>query len=128
MPVLVRVFVLVLVVVLLCPELFARKIFLAIHDHVDFGCGDSVAQNLREFQFGTDVQGADGVAQQVGRDSGIDKGAEKHVATDPAEAIEVGNAHGRNTWAAAHTLGVRMIAETFIIGVQALRVKPAHLL
>jgi hypothetical protein len=119
---------LVPVIMLLSPELFTREVFLAVDDDVDLSGRDPVAQDLREFQFGADVQGADGLAQQVGRNASIDKGAEKHVATDPAETIEVGNAKGRNTRAAGHTLGVRTTAETFIIGVQALRVKPAHLL
>ena len=78
---------------LLCPELLPRQLFLAIHQHIDLGRGDAAAIHLRNFEASSDVEGSDRFFQQLRRHSGIDQGAQKHVAAHAGKTIEIGNSH-----------------------------------
>ncbi len=49
----------------------------------------------RDFDLGGQAKRRDGVADRLGVDSSMDERAERHVAADSAEAIEIGNSHGR---------------------------------
>jgi len=45
---------------LLRPVLIARHILLAMDDDINFGCGHAIAQDARDLEFRSDVQGAHG--------------------------------------------------------------------
>src|ERR1700690_3592599 len=102
-----------------CPTL-SRRIFLPIHDHIDFGRGDAAAVYFRNFQARANVQGGYGFFEKSGRDSGVDEGSEEHVAADAGEAVEVGNAHRRKfllhakTFTTEGTEGQRITEEIFV--------------
>ena len=74
-------------------KLLTRHIFPAIHDHIDFRGSDAVAINARDLKFSAEVESAYCFAQMVGGHSGVDECAEKHVAADSAETVEVRDAH-----------------------------------
>src|SRR5262249_43763253 len=76
------------------PVFVAGHVFLTLHHDINLCCGDAVAQDARSLEFRSDIQRPHGFAQEFGRDAGIDQGAEKHVAADSAETVEVGDSHG----------------------------------
>jgi len=91
-----RVLMLMLVIVrfiMLVEELFPGQIFLAVDNHIDLGCGDSVAVHATDIQRGSDVQAANRFQQQLRRDPGRDERAQKHVAADPRKAVQISNSH-----------------------------------
>jgi hypothetical protein len=65
----------------------------AEHD-VDFGAGDAAAVDFFDLESGAEVEGCGGVVEDLGVDSGVDEGAEEHVAADAGEAVEIGDTHG----------------------------------
>jgi hypothetical protein len=80
---------------LLLPKFLARHVFLAVHDDVELGSRDASAIDARDLQRGPDVEVGDGLLQDRKRNSGVEQGAKKHVATDSGEAVEIGYTHGK---------------------------------
>lgn len=79
----------------LLPEHLARQFLLTVYQNVYLGCCNSAAVHAREFQACSYVQRRYRFLEEVPWYSGVDQSAEKHVAADPGETIEVGNAHIR---------------------------------
>jgi hypothetical protein len=70
-----------------------RLVEVSVDDDFDFGGGDSAALHAMSGERGVKAEsGGDGL-QFLKGDACIDGCAEKHVATDSGETIEVGNAH-----------------------------------
>ena len=65
---------------------------------VDFGGGDAAAVDLFDFEGGVEVECGYGFVEDLGIDSGVDKGSEKHVAGDAGEAVEIDDAHGSSVF------------------------------
>lgn len=63
-------------------------------EHVNFGGGDAGAVDVFDLQGCAEVEGSGGFVEEVGGEAGVEEGAEKHVAGDAGEAIEVGDPHG----------------------------------
>jgi hypothetical protein len=82
-------------VVLAAKDFVARHVLNAVHDDVDLGGGDSGALDTGDLDFGSEVQFADGVTEEFRGDSGVDEGAEEHIAADAGETIEVSDPHRR---------------------------------
>lgn len=62
-------------------------------ENVDLGAGDAAALNLACFQTRADAKRRSGLLQDFERYTGIDQGAEEHVAADAGKAVQIGNAH-----------------------------------
>src|SRR5260370_18533140 len=77
----------------LTPVFFARQIFFAVDDHINFRRTDAAAIYTRDLEPRSDVERSDGFLQQPERASGVQQRAQKHVAADAGKTIEVGNAH-----------------------------------
>ena len=61
-----------------------------LHDYVNLGRTDTAAIHSENFQGGTKVQGGDRLVKKIWRDTGVNQRAEKHVAADPGEAVDIG--------------------------------------
>ena len=81
-------------IVLLCPILFTREVLLAVDPDVDFRGGNAAADDPRNLQPCADAQGRNGLFQYSRRNSGVDEGAQEHVAAHAGKTLEIGNAHG----------------------------------
>lgn len=103
----------------------AWDVFLSVDEDIDFRRGDAAAIDTRDLEFRAELESANGFAQQVGRHSGVDERAEKHVAADSAETVEVRDAHRDDGW---RRRGAASLVESLIIEFSRLRVKPARLL
>jgi hypothetical protein len=68
-------------------------VFLTTDDDVRLGSGNAAAHHARDFESGPDVQGCDRLFKEARGHSGIQKRAQKHVAADTAETIEVSYFH-----------------------------------
>jgi hypothetical protein len=62
-------------------------------EYVHFGGGDSCALDTNEYKLSVEAKGASDGLQLLLWDTGVYGCAEKHVATDSREAIQVGNTH-----------------------------------
>ena len=80
-------------VTLLFPEDFTRQFFFTVDIDVQLCGRDPAAIHSRNFQPGSNIKRRDRVLEQLSRNSGIYQGAEKHVAADAGEAVEVSDAH-----------------------------------
>ena len=67
---------------------------MAVFEDVDLGAGDAAAVYGFDPETGVDAERPGRVVEHVFGNAGVDEGAEKHVAGDTGEAIEVGDAHG----------------------------------
>ena len=65
----------------------------AVDEDIDFGGGDSGALDAMGRQLGLEAEGAGDGFELLQRDACVYGCAEKHVATDSGETIQVGNAH-----------------------------------
>ncbi len=83
-----------MIVLLLLPENFARQVLFAVGVDIDFGRRNSASHHARNLQPRADIERRDRVLQKFGRHPGIHQRAQKHVATDAGETVEVGYAHG----------------------------------
>src|SRR6516225_5985109 len=63
------------------------------HDDVNLCPGDAAAHDLAGFEAGSDVERGCRALKNVEGETGVDHGAEEHVAADTGEAIEIGNPH-----------------------------------
>ena len=70
----------------------SRVLSLPVYQDVDFGGADPAPIYTSDLKRRAEVQCCNRLTKEFGRNSGIDQGAEKHVATDPGKAIEVGKA------------------------------------
>lgn len=101
-------------------RVFPRSVGLAVDHHIDLCRCNAAAVDARDLQLGSEVQRADGFAQQVGGNAGIDESAEKHISADTREAFDVGDTHETETKAARflqQRCGRR--TESFIVGQRA---------
>src|SRR3954447_20127996 len=85
--------VLMIMLRLFAPVLFPGHIFFAIHPHIHFRGRDAAAGYARDFQAGAYTERRNRVLQQFRRDSGVNKRAQKHVATDTGKALKISNSH-----------------------------------
>ena len=69
------------------PELFSWQLFFAGGDHIEFGSADAAAVDAGDFQPGIHAQCFDGPGEDLRRNSGVQQGAQKHVAADPGKAF-----------------------------------------
>ena len=76
---------------------FGRGVFLgglgSVED-VDAGRGDAAAVDFFDLEGGTEIEGGDGVVEDLGGESGVEESAEEHVSADAGKAVEIGDAHG----------------------------------
>ena len=84
---------LVFTMLLFCPVLFPRHVLLAIDPDVNFRGRNTATNNSRNFQTSAYVERRDGFLQQARRNSGIDKGAEEHVAAYTGKTFKIGYPH-----------------------------------
>src|SRR5271157_1227338 len=77
-----------------CPEFFARHVFLAVHNDINFGRRNAIAIDPRHLQRGTNVEPLHRLLQQLERNARVHQRAKKHIAADAGKAFEVSNAHG----------------------------------
>ena len=56
---------------------------------------EAAAADRLEGQLAGEAEALDGPHDRLGIDPGVDEGPERHVAGDPAETVEVGDAHAR---------------------------------
>src|SRR5215831_11831629 len=75
------------------PELLPGQFLLAGGDYIDLGGADTAASDSGDFQPGIHPERRHRPREEVGRNSGVDQRAKKHVATDPGKAFEVSNSH-----------------------------------
>ena len=69
------------------PILIQRLIFLASYPHIRFRRRQPTFGDLRNLQSRSQIQGSNRILEQLGRDSGIQQSAHKHVAADAAETV-----------------------------------------
>src|SRR3954468_16226326 len=69
------------------PELFPRQLFFSGGDHIEFCSADAAAVNAGNFQPSVHPQGLHRPGKDLGRNSGVQQGAKKHVAADPGKAL-----------------------------------------
>ena len=127
----------VLLLLLFRPVFFARHVLLAIDPDVNLRGRNTATNNSRNFQ-----TSAYGLLQQARRNSGIDKGAEEHVAAYTGKTFKIGyphkiqvlttgdteNAHSRSVSVTSVVKGLTQSRrETFMIGKQSTSVKRAPL-
>ena len=72
---------------LFAPEFFARQLFFAGGDHVNFGRADAAAVHTGNLQASIHAQGLHGPGEDFAGNSGIDQRAKKHVAADSGETL-----------------------------------------
>jgi hypothetical protein len=65
----------------------------AVDEDIDFGGGDSGALDAMGRQLSLEAEGAGNFFELLQRDASVYGCAEKHVATDSGETIQVGNPH-----------------------------------
>ena len=70
----------------LCPT-SSRRVRLPIHNYIDFDSADAAAVHARNFKTCSDVEGFDCLLKDSGRNSGVNKSAEKHIAANAGEAV-----------------------------------------
>ncbi len=73
--------------ILLRPIFFPRKILLAVHPDVNLGRGNAAADDARNLQTRAYVQRRHSIFQHSRRNSGIDEGAQEHVAAHPGKTF-----------------------------------------
>lgn len=61
--------------------------------HIHFGSSNAAAAHFPHLEMRAYVQRRSRLGQCVERNSGIDKGAQQHVAADPGETLQISNAH-----------------------------------
>ncbi len=66
---------------------------LPIDEHACFERADAAAVHVSEVQLRAEVEGTDSIAQQVGRDAGIDQRAQQHISADASEALQISDSH-----------------------------------
>jgi hypothetical protein len=71
----------------LLPELLARQLFFAGGNNIDLDSADAAAVHARDFQTRIHAQSFHSLRQELGRYSGIDQRAKKHVAADPGKTF-----------------------------------------
>src|SRR5689334_14754165 len=71
----------------LFPELFARQLFFTGGDHVQLGSTDAAAVYAGYFQAGIHAQGLHCPGKELRGNSGVQQGAQKHIAADTGEAL-----------------------------------------
>src|ERR1700743_1355360 len=76
------------------PEFLTGHVFFVADPDIDFGRRNSAADYTRNLQLRAHAKRRDGLFQQLGRNSGIDQGAEKHIAADAGKAFKVCDSHG----------------------------------
>src|SRR5712671_1301764 len=134
---------LMLVLMLLLPVLFSRRILLPVNVNIHLARGNSAAHHAGNLQprtkIGRRFERRDGVLQQPWRHPRIHQRAEKHVAADAGKTFKVSNAHkikianhrghrvsqGSASLTSVVKRFLRPRKETFIIGNPATSVKPA---
>jgi hypothetical protein len=70
-----------------------RLVSVTMDEDIDLGCSDSTAFDTMGYQLGIHAETAGNGLQFLQRDAGIYGCAEKHVAADSRETVEVGNTH-----------------------------------
>jgi hypothetical protein len=83
----------VLLLLLFRPVFFARHVLLAIDPDVNLRGRNTATNNSRNFQTSAYIERRDGLLQQARRNSGIDKGAEEHVAAYTGKTFKIGYPH-----------------------------------
>ena len=71
----------------LFPELFPRQLFFTGGDHIKLGGTDAASVNAGNFQPGVHAQCCNSLGEDLRRNSGVDEGAQKHVAADSGKAL-----------------------------------------
>src|SRR3954447_20121985 len=74
--------------------LHSRTIHFFVDQNVCFGSRDAAAIHFADRQSSTDIQRSNRILEDRSWNSGIDHGAEEHVAADAGETIYVGDLHG----------------------------------
>ena len=69
------------------PEFFPRQLLFAGSDHVELGCTDAAAVHARNLQARIHAQGFDGAGKDLRRNSGVQQGAQEHIAADSGKAF-----------------------------------------
>ena len=69
------------------PELFPRQLFFAGGDYIKLGGADAAAIDTRDFQPRVHAQGCNRPGEDLGRNSGVEQGAQKHIAADTGKAL-----------------------------------------
>src|SRR5229473_396783 len=71
----------------LFPELFPRQLFFTGGDHIKLGGTDAASVNAGNFQTRVHAQGGYGLGEDLRRNSGVEQGAQKHIAADTGKAL-----------------------------------------
>jgi hypothetical protein len=79
----------------LLPILLARQVLLPAHPNIHLGSGNPTPHHPRNLKPSLDSQRGNRLFQQPGRNSGIHKRAQKHVATHAGKTLKVGNPHSQ---------------------------------
>jgi hypothetical protein len=79
--------------VLLRPKYFSRQLHFAVNVDVQLGSHDAATADPRNLKSRSNIQRRDCILEQLRRNSGIQQGAQKHVAANAGKAVEVGYAH-----------------------------------
>ena len=74
--------------------LLSRRVLLALHPHIHFGCGNPCAPDPRNLQTCPNIQRGNRLFEQCWRHPSIKERAQKHVAADAGKTLNVGYAHG----------------------------------
>ncbi len=72
---------------MLRPVLIPRLIFLARYPYLSLRRCQPAFVDLGNLQSRSQIQGSNRILEQLGRDSGIQQSAHKHVAADAAETV-----------------------------------------
>src|SRR6185312_12294197 len=100
----------VMFILFFAPEFLSWQLFLSRRNHIYFGSADPAPVHPAYLQTSIHTQGLYRPNEKLGRNSGINQRAHKHVAADPGEAFQVGYTHQR--------------PQSFIIGLALRPVKP----
>jgi hypothetical protein len=94
-----------------------RAVGFAVNHDINFGGGYATTIDARDLQLGTEVERLHGLAEQVGRDAGVDERAEEHVSADARETLNVSNTHeGENRSSEIPLPRAGRGMESFIVG------------
>jgi hypothetical protein len=69
------------------PELFPRQLFFAGGNHIQLGGADAAAVDAGDFQPRVHAQGGNRPGKDLRRNSGVQQGAQKHIAADTGKAF-----------------------------------------
>jgi len=72
---------------LLFPEFFPGQLFFTGGDHIQLGGADAAAVHPGNLQAGVDAQGRDRPGEYLRRNSGVQQGAQEHIAADSGKAF-----------------------------------------